>query len=329
MIINKYSLTLAGLLAVMLCRSAFAQQTTVERDTSFTTYSAYKSAVKKYPFITIARPVVPANINSKTDLVYCTLNGRQLHLDIFYPAAKSKKPYPGVLLIHGGGWRSGDRSQHIPMAQQLAAKGYVAVTAEYRLSTEALYPAAVNDLKTAIRWMRTNAKTYNIDKSKIAVWGFSAGGQLATLIGTTNGSTLFPGNGVYARYPDDVQAIVDVDGTLAFIHPESGEGDDSKKKSAGTLWFGYSRTERPDLWMQAGALNHVDAKTPPTVFINSSVDRMHAGRTDFIHKLDSLHIYSEVHSIPDTPHPFLLFNPWFEPTLNWTVGFLDKVFKGK
>lgn len=319
--------TIALLLTIGMGFTGHAQQKPVERDTSFTNYSAYKGAVKKYPFITIANPPVPGNIASKTNLVYCTLNGRQLHLDVFYPIAKSKKPYPAVLMIHGGGWRSGNRQQHIPMAQQIAAKGYVTITAEYRLSTEALYPAAVNDLKTAIRWMRANAKTYNTDANKIAVWGFSAGGQLAALIGTTNNSALFPGDGPYKGYPDAVQAIVDVDGTLAFIHPESGEGDDSKHKSAATLWFGYSKTERPDLWNQAGALNHVDSKTPPIVFINSAVDRMHAGRTDMIHKLDSLHIYNEVHAIPYTPHPFLLFNPWFEPVLGFTVGFLDRVFK--
>jgi pectinesterase len=309
--------------------SAFSQQTAVPRDTSFTNYSAYKSALKKYPFISIAKPPVPANISSKSNLVYASLSGTNLHLDVFYPTQKTNKPLPAVLLIHGGGWRSGDRSQHIPVAQQIAAKGYVTITVQYRLSAEALYPAAVNDLKTAIRWMRANAKTYHIDTNKIAVWGFSAGGQLAALVGTTAQSALFPGDGLYGQYSDKVQAIIDCDGTLAFIHPESGEGDDSKGKSAATLWFGYPKTERPDLWNQAGALNHIDAQTPPVAFINSAVDRMHAGRNDMIHKLDSLHIYSEVHTFPDTPHPFLLFNPWFEPTVNYTVAFLDKVFKEK
>ncbi|RKR84850.1 acetyl esterase/lipase [Mucilaginibacter gracilis] len=307
--------------------SALARQQPSPRDTSFTTYSAYTSALKKYPFITVAKPPIPATVQSKANLVYCRLGGRSLHVDVFYPPTKGKKLIPAVLLIHGGGWRSGDRWQHWPMAQQIAGRGYVAITVEYRLSTEALYPAAVNDVKTAIRWVRANAKAYHIDTNKIALWGFSAGGQLATLVGTTGGSALFAGNGVYTKYSDKVQAIVDVDGTLAFIHPESGEGDDSKRKSAGTLWFGYNKTERPDLWHQAGALNHVDAKTPPIAFINSAVDRMHAGRTDVVHKLDSLHIYSEIHALPDTPHPFCLFNPWFETTLNFTVAFLDKVFR--
>ncbi|OUJ71752.1 alpha/beta hydrolase [Hymenobacter crusticola] len=334
MIIKKLTTWLSPLVLTLLTLrcfslSAVAQQAPAPRDTSFTTYSAFVKAKKTYPNITVARPAVPTTIQSKTNVTYCTLGSRALQLDVFYPKAKRKKGYPAVLFIYGGGWRSGNRSQHVPMAQQLAAKGYVTVTADYRLSTEALYPAAVHDLKAAIRWLRANAKQYPIDTTKIAVWGFSAGGQLASLIGTTNGEAQFEGESCHKSHSSSVQAIVDVDGTLAFIHPESGEGNDSKGPSAATYWFGASKTEKPDLWHQAGALNHVTAKTPPIVFINSSVERMHAGREDMIKKLDTYHIYHETHAFPDTPHPFPLFNPWFEPTLNYTAAFLDKVFNAK
>ncbi|GGF07112.1 alpha/beta hydrolase [Hymenobacter cavernae] len=318
-----------GLLLWLAAQHAAGQQPAAQRDTSFTVYSAFVKAKKNYPDISIARPAAPASIQSKMNLTYCTLGARSLQLDIFYPKAKRKKGYPAVLFIYGGGWRSGERSQHVPMAQQLAAKGYVTVTADYRLSTEALYPAAVHDLKAAIRWLRANARQYPIDTTRIAVWGFSAGGQLASLIGTTNGDAQFEGDACNKSHSSSVQAIVDVDGTLAFIHPESGEGNDSKGPSAATYWFGVSKTEKPDLWHQAGALNHVTAKTPPIVFINSAVDRMHAGREDMIKKLDTYHIYHETHTFPNSPHPFPLFNPWFEPTLSYTAAFLDKVFKVK
>ena len=304
-------------------------QVLAPRDTSFTVYSAFVKAQKKYPDISTARPPMPATIRAQNNLTYCTIGSRNLQLDVFHPKTKRKKGYPAVLFIHGGGWRSGDRSQHVPMAQQLAAKGYVTVTAEYRLSTEALYPAAVTDLKAAVRWMRAQGKTYNIDTTRIAVWGFSAGGQLAALLGTTNGDAQLEGTTCHTRHSSSVQAIVDVDGTLAFIHPESGEGNDSNGPSAATYWFGASKTEKPELWHQAAALNHVTRTTPPIVFINSSVDRMHAGREDMIKQLDSLGIYHETHTFPDTPHPFPLFNPWFKPTLNYTAAFLSKVFKGK
>jgi acetyl esterase/lipase len=317
-------------LAVLLTGTVLpvaAQQLPTPRDTSFTVHSALAKARKQDPSISIAAPPVPRSIRAAQNVTYCTLGSRQLQLDVFGPVARRRQGYPAVLFVHGGGWRSGNRSQHVPMAQQLAARGYVTVTAEYRLSTEALYPAAVLDLKAAIRWLRANARAYQIDTTRIAIWGFSAGGQLAALVGTTNDDSQLEGNACQPNHSSSVQAIVDVDGTLAFIHPESGEGNDSKGKSAATYWFGASKTEQPALWHQAGALNHVTAQTPPILFINSSVDRMHAGRDDMTKQLDRFHIYHEAYSFPTAPHPFPLFNPWFEPTLNYTAAFLDKVFK--
>ncbi|RZK62043.1 MAG: alpha/beta hydrolase [Hymenobacter sp.] len=299
------------------------------RDTSFTVHSAFIKARKQYPGISVARPAVPTSIRQYNNLTYCTVGSRALHADVCQPSKKQREGYPAVLFIHGGGWRSGDRSQHLPLAQQLAARGYVTVLAEYRLSTEALYPAAVLDLLAALRWLRANAKAYNIDTARVAVWGFSAGGQLAARIATPSGDAAPAGPACYPTHSSRVQALVDVDGTLAFIHPESGEGNDSKGPSAATLWLGTSKTQRPALWEEAGALSHVSKATPPTLFINSAVARMHAGRDDFARQLAAFGTYYEVHNLSDTPHTFPLFNPWFQPTLDYTATFLDKVLKGK
>lgn len=303
-----------------------AQQ--VAKDTSFTFNSAFKST--KAFKATASIPVIATGdtVQSVHDLVYCKAGDRPLVLDAFYPKqAYFKEKLPVVVMIHGGGWRSGNRTMQWPMAQKLAAKGYAVFTVEYRLSTEAIYPAGVNDVKSAIKYVRANAAKYRADASKVAIWGYSAGGQMAALIGTTNNNALYKGDGCNDKYPDAVQAIVDVDGLLAFIHPESGEGDDSKKTSAATYWFGASKTTRPDLWQQASALNHVDKQTPPILFINSSVSRMHAGRNDMIKKLDSLHIYHEIQAFTDAPHTFIMFEPWFTPALNYTATFLDRTFK--
>lgn len=323
----SFSLSILLLAVLLLPQQTRAQALpAAPRDTSFTTYSAYTKAKVQHPYISIARPAVPRMVRSQTNLTYCTENGRALQLDVFYPKAKRRQMFPAVVLVHGGGWRSGNRSQHIPMAQQLAGKGFVAVTAEYRLSTEAPYPAAMQDLKTAIRWLRANARQYAIDTTRIAVWGFSAGGQLAALVGTTNGDPLYEAGSCFRTHSSSVQAIVDVDGVLAFLHPESGEGDDSKSLSAATQWFGSNKLTRPDLWQQGSALSHLNAATPPTLFINSGVARMHAGRDDMMRQLTTLGVYTELHQFPEAPHPFPLFHPWFTPTLNYTVNFLNKVF---
>lgn len=320
-------LTGAALLLVLALPVRAQQFKPAPRDTSFTVHSAYVKAKKQHPDITVARPPVPKDVRTVPNVPYCNVpGGRLLQLDVFYPETRRRTRYPAVLIVHGGGWRSGDRTQHHALAQQLAARGFVAVTPEYRLSTEAPYPAAVQDLKTALRWLRANARAYHVDTSKVAIWGFSAGGQLATLVGTTAGEARYEAGPCYRNRGSQVQAIVDADGTLAFIHPESGEGDDRKGPSAATLWFGASKTEKPALWQEAAPLNHVSARTPPILFINSGVARMHAGRDDMRRKLDSLGIYSEVREFPEAPHPFPLFNPWFEPTLQYTVDFLNKVF---
>jgi pectinesterase len=299
------------------------------KDSSFNTKRAFSQIQKQFPQASLVEFPLPASVAEERGIAYCNTGKRELHLDVFYPKAKSKKELPAVLIIHGGGWRSGDRSQHIPLAQKLAERGFVAVTVEYRLSTEALYPAAVHDVKAAVRWLRAYAKKYNINPDKIAALGYSAGGQLAALLGTTNGLSDFEGDLGNAQFSSKINAIVDLDGTLAFIHPESGEGDDSKSISAATYWFGYTKTQHPNLWHEAGALNHINKNTPPILFVNSSVARMHAGRDDMRTKLDSLHIYSEVHTFPEAPHTFVLFNPWFEPVLNHITIFLNKVFKTK
>jgi pectinesterase len=126
-----------------------------------------------------------------------------------------------------------------------------------------------------------------------------------------------------------VNAIVDIDGTLSFVHAESGEGDDSKRISAGTYWFGYSRKENPALWTEASPLTHTGKHNPPTLFINSSVDRMHAGRNDYIKILTGHNIHTEVQRFDNSPHHFCLMNPWFEPTVKYIDDFLKKVFSTK
>ena len=325
---NQY-LHIASVL--LFTHALFAQSTkglTGKRDTGYTTFKAYNDIKKSHPDVAISgvSDKTPPSVKEQRDIVYNTVGDRKLLLDAFYPKKKMRKARPAILIIHGGGWRTGNRQQHISLAQHLAALGYVCFTPEYRLSTEALYPAAVHDLKAALRWMRANAKKYKIDTNHIATIGFSAGGQLSALLGTTGDNPEFEGTSGNVGHSTKVNAIVDIDGILAFIHPESGEGDDSRSTSAATYWFGYSKTENRELWQAASALNHVDAQTPPTLFLNSGVDRMHAGRTDYLKKLETYKTYSEVHTFPNAPHSFCLFNPWFEPTVQYIDEFLKNVF---
>ncbi|MES2328110.1 MAG: alpha/beta hydrolase [Bacteroidota bacterium] len=300
---------------------------TGKRDTSYGNYPAYESTKKTHPFIKLITGFKDPAIVEEKNIVYTSINTRKLLTDVFYPKVKTKTNRIAFIMIHGGGWRSGNRTQHHPLAQKLAALGYVCFTPEYRLSTEALFPASVYDLKAMIRWVRNNAVKYNIDTSRIVAAGFSAGGELAAFLGVTGNMPLFEGTNGQTRTHTNVNAVVDMDGILSFTHPESGEGDDSKRTSAATYWFGYPKKGNEKLWEAGSSLSYVSSSTPPTLFVNSSVDRMHAGREDYIKVLNSYHIYSEIHRFNDAPHSFPLFDPWFEPMVNYIDVFLKKVFR--
>jgi acetyl esterase/lipase len=324
---KKYSLVILTLLVPVIAIGQHTQWLTEIRDTSYTSFSDYRKTLKNYPFIKLVKPKQMANVKERFALVYAKAGQRSLHVDAFLPAAlKKNNKTAAVLIVHGGGWRSGDRSQHIPLAQHLAAKGIAAFTIEYRLSTEALYPAAVYDVKAAVRWLKANGKKLNIDTAKIALLGFSAGGQLAALSAMSSTVAQLEGDIGIKGYSSAVNAVIDIDGTLSFTHPEAWETQNSATVAASAKWLGYLRTEKLDLWTEASPLTYAESNKLPFLFLNSSVERMHAGRDDFKRMMDGKGIFTEVVSFKDSPHGFCLYEPWFEPTLNHIVSFLATVF---
>jgi acetyl esterase/lipase len=312
------------LFLLLMWRGAiFCQQPDHPRDTSYSIQSAYQRIKKDFPFVEPALPKKDKRIRVKTDLTYLKIQDRSLLLDVFYPKRIKKNGYPGILLIFGGGWTSGSKQDMIPMAQQFAKNGFVAVTVEYRLSPEARYPAGVNDLKTAVRWMRKHAKEFGMDTSKIAAYGCSAGAQLASLLGATNGLALFDGHNVLLEHSADVKAVLNIDGIVSFIHPEAEPEWTGKSAN---LWLG-SFKENYTKWKEASPLEYAGATTPPFLVVNSSVPRFHAGRDDLIKILNENYIHNEVYTLPDSPHSFWLLHPWFNPTRDLAVKFLKRVFK--
>ncbi|GJM33898.1 MAG: hypothetical protein DHS20C18_28990 [Saprospiraceae bacterium] len=304
--------------------TGFTQSAYSPRDSSYSIYSSYVKIKKHYPDV---RPVwsdLPKRVQAKSNVVYTNHKGeRPLHLDIFYSKKKKKKKRPAILMIHGGGWTTGSKENLIPMAQQLAKEGYITVTVEYRLSAEAQYPAAIYDLKTAVRWIRAHADEFGIDTNRIAAYGCSAGAHLASFLGATNGLPQFEGSLDNQTFSSDVQAVLNIDGILSFIHPE-----------AKPEWTGPSANRWLDdygsyyeRWKEASPLEYAGKATPPFLFVNSSFPRFHAGRDDLIVILSENGIYNEGYTFDDSPHGFWLLDPWFEPTLKYSLGFLKKVFK--
>ena len=290
----------------------------ISRDNSYTLKSALKKYRKYYPFI---QPALydPESILQK-DVSYSNPNGRALSLDIFSVPGKSKSPKPVVFLVHGGGWSSGDRCLMYPMADYLAQHGYIAVTVEYRLSPEAKYPAAPDDIKNAVSWIIDHSAQYNVNSDKMVILGCSAGAQLAGLVGLT--------------YHDDTNkkrfaAIVNIDGVMDFTGAEvlKSEDDPSRKETPASKWLGGRHHEIFEVWKEASPIYYVSEISPPILFINSSQPHFHAGRDEVIEKLNKFSIYSEVHTLDDAPHSFWLFHPWYSKTVMFIVPFLDKTLK--
>lgn len=306
----------------------FSQKGNVDfpRDTSFSVWSAGQKIAKDFPDAVSVLEFENLDINRERDVVYYSLENRKLHTDIFYPKSTGKK-VAAVILIHGGGWASGNKSHLVPLAQKLAENGFFAATAEHRLSPEALYPAAITDLKTVVKWIKINAGKYNIDTLKIAVLGCSSGATLATLLGNTGQNPKFQSHKMASNVSDKVQAIINIDGILDFTDPnESAKDDNPEKPSAGARWFGFTFQQKPEIWVEASPLTYTNATTPPTLFINSALPRFHAGRDQYIKILSENKIYSRVVTIENTPHPFWLFYPWFDKTWPEIVDFLKLTF---
>ena len=294
----------------------------IPRDTSFTVFSAYQKEKKKFPNIAIVRPADFDADRWDKDVIYRTIKKtkygkRDLHLDVFHPV-DDQAVHPAIIMIHGGGWSSGNKSHMFPMAQKFADAGYVAIAVEYRLSDEAIFPAAVMDIRNAVHWLRSHYKELSVDTGKIAMLGCSAGAQLAGLVAVTQHVEDLGGrSGDYAK----VHAVISMDGIVSFIHPEA-----SAESTSASRWLGGTRVTNMENWRKASTLEYVNKDTPSFGFINSSIPRFHAGRDDMIERLNELGIYSEVHTIPDTPHPFWLFHPWFETAFDYALVYLNKVF---
>ncbi|WP_105103734.1 alpha/beta hydrolase [Microbulbifer pacificus] len=300
-------------------------------DDSFTAESAFVREHKNYPDIRITRIEPAAGVVVERNRVYRQIGTRALHMDLFRPGgAKPESRRPAVLLIHGGGWRSGNRTMQEPMATYLANRGFITATVEYRLSPEARYPAAVQDIKTALCWLHRNAGELGVDRKRIAILGASSGAQLATLVGVTPGLSAFRTEGMgRLEACESVAAIVNLDGIVSFVTPVAlaHENDPRKNPSAAGAWFGGRFEEVPHLWREASPLEYAGSGSPPTLFINSSKPRFHAGRDEYVARLTAANVQTEVMTHRETPHPYWLFDPWFEPTAERVENFLERVLK--
>ena len=219
--------------------------------------------------------------NQFTGIVYGSQSDSQT-LDIYLPNEESTEPYPVIVAIHGGAFMMGSSTggDVAPMLEGVN-RGYAVISVNYRLSSEAIFPAAVNDIKAAIRWIKANSEEYNLDAENIAVWGDSAGGNLAAMIGTTGALDAIGENDNTENldYSSAVQAVVDWFGPLDFLKMDEqfqasgvsrSTGNTSEDSSPESAYIGQLITNDTELTEQANPetyINSMEAATAPSFFI--------------------------------------------------------------
>ncbi len=167
----------------------------------------------------VGNPEVESEITVAREVVFGRGGEKDLLLDLYRPSGHADLPLPVVVFIHGGGWHGGDKKDYGDLATHLARHGYLCAAINYRLSGEAPFPAALEDCKCAIRWLRAHADDYNADPHRFATWGHSAGGHLAAMVALTPGQ--FEGQGGWAHAPSVAQCALCFSAPLDF--PALGE----------------------------------------------------------------------------------------------------------
>lgn len=202
----------------------------------------------------------------------------RLHLDLLLPDPAPDRPVPVVIYLHGGGWRFGQRSEAMYpwLNTLLAAHGFATAAVTYRLTDEAPFPAQIHDAKAAVRWLRANAETYGLDPDRIGVWGDSAGGQLASLLGVTAGRSELEGVADNPHQPgagqsSAVQAVVARCAASDFERLSAVRPDDNPVLTA---LFGGRLSERRDLIRLASPRLHLrrGVSYPPFLLVHGTRD---------------------------------------------------------
>ena len=222
-----------------------------------------------------AQPSPFENTTLHQDIIYAAPDGNPLKLDLCLPDATG--PVPLVIWVHGGGWMAGDKTMAlaVPLTRKLLHAGIAVASINYRFSNAATFPAQLYDCKAAVRWLRANAATYDIDPKRIAAAGDSAGGQLVALLGTTADRPKLEGDEGNPGVSSRVVAVCDFFGPADFANwnkdnpkPQAVENpsDPIAKLIGGTI------ADNLDKARAASPVTYVDAKSSPFYILHGDAD---------------------------------------------------------
>lgn len=218
---------------------------------------------------------VPDDIEARRDVVFASVNGRDLHMDLAWPKQLPAEPLPVIVWVHGGAWRGGDH--HLGgQGAGLAHRGYFVASIEYRLSQEAIFPAQIHDCKAAIRYLRAHAAEYRFNPDRIGVWGGSAGGHLVALMGTSGGVKELEGEvGGNLDQSSKVQAVVDFFGPSDMTTMLSDRGKRVLEQNGMTpeeALIGGPIEQNLEKAKAASPITYVDKDDPPFLICQGDQD---------------------------------------------------------
>ncbi|MDB6126954.1 MAG: nlhH 2 [Verrucomicrobia bacterium] len=212
----------------------------------------------------------PPRISIRQDLPYDAQPAQKL--DLYLPLGKVVKPRPMIVYLHGGGWTKGSKADGKRFAFRFAQRGYVVACIDYRLTSDATFPAQLEDCKAALRWLRSNAERFAIDRDRVGVVGISAGGHLAALLGALNSSRIYE-TGSSMDQNSTVQAVCDFFGPVDLLRLY----DDAQKSGAAqasevSQLVGGDPHQFPRPTRAANPIAGLDASSPPFLIIHGDRD---------------------------------------------------------
>ena len=288
-------------------------------DDGYTISQRYEGYQTKYPLLSLPETRFVSGQSVWFDRRYKKIGARELRIDVFLPTPKAAKSQ-AILLIHGGGWRSGSKSHFYALANRLAQKGYVVFIPEYRLSPEAQYPAGLNDINDALVWAKSMATELRFAPNTIAIGGASSGGQMAALLAYSARKPLFKSN------PEDdtsVNAMIDLDGVLDFTTPGALKFENAAgASSAAGLWLGGAFEQIPERWREASATSHIGPQSPPSLIISSGHARFTEGKITVFSEFKKHAIRYDYYEFTNAPHDIWLFEPYLTTIVDKVDQFL-------
>jgi acetyl esterase/lipase len=218
----------------------------------------------------VSKPACGADepkVTIEQDIVYAKAGTTELKLDLMRPA-EGEGLLPAILVIHGGAWRAGNKADVRPIMPEFVRRGYVAISPQYRFCPKEKFPAQVQDVKAAVRWIKSNAQKYRIDPERLGAIGFSAGGHLSLMLGLTGPSDGLEGE-VPAGAPDSrVKAVVNYFGPTDLAAKDIPDVSKPLVKD----FLGGSAQEKPDAAAKASPLTYVSEGDAPVLTFQGTKD---------------------------------------------------------